>query len=740
MPSSELANVHSIPANHSIRKALIFLAAVFAVGWLLARLLAPAWSANSVLVHTTAETVSVFTSLAIFVIAWLTAGADGAVPAVVGFGYLAVAVFDAGHLLFYPGLPIAPAGHPDLTVRYWLAARLVEAGILYLAYAANYRRRFHNYKALAITLAAALGIAVFLFIHSAVLPVLFTGRQVTPLKIALELLVVILLLAAVPAVRRHAAREGGPYRALYLSLLLLIAVEISFTFYTSAAAFNLLFGHVLLVAQRCCLFQGVFVAAVVHPYRMLRWERQDFRDTFDGLLLGILTFNPAFTLSYINRRAQEMFNCRAEDVVGLSLEQVTARFERPEFGNRELGRPALADGCPRRGDIRTVVDGRGNVRKLKLDVYRLESGRIVFVYTDVSAEQELAVLQLQTQAILNSVPHLILLIDNDGTIVMCNRALTAAGIDASRLIGMPLADFFTWFGYRRQGAGRGGAPADGEAVLYEASDALPAGAPQTLLVQESEIRNLDGASIGRIIVATDLTQMKRSQEQTQQREKLAVIGQMAAGIVHEIRNPLTAIKGFNNLIQSQATDEVVREYAATVEEEVNNMNKVVNDFLAFARPRPPQLRTLSLNGLVESLATMLEGQAFIRNIGFAMHPAKTEKPVRADEGQLKQVILNIAQNGMEAVAAVPEPKLTVGTELSAQAEEMLLFITDNGAGLAPDVKAKLGTPFFTTKAKGTGLGLSICYQIVKEHGGRIEVESEPGRGTSFLLYFPVQPD
>lgn len=739
MPEPETVYAPYTPSRHSAGTIYAPFAAALLAAWAVARLLAPLWPANAAALHTATEAISIVMSLAIFMVAWLTFDMGSAIPPIVGFGYLAAAIFDAGHAALYPGLPFG-ATSPEMSVRYWMAARLTEAAVLLLAYGLKIRRPISRCAGLAVTLTTSLGISCLLYVFPAAPPLFIADRNATALKIVLELIVIISLLLTVAAVRERPVGAPDDSRCLCLALLLAAAAECCFTLYIGTVSFYGVFGHVLLAGQRCCLFRGIFAAAVIYPYRMLRRERRHYRDIYNGLPVGIVTFSPDFVASYANRAALEMLGCRTQDIVGLTLEAAMERLEPPDAGNRPITREELTgEGLPR-GEIRIVAGGAGKERKVELNVRRLAHGRLAFMYSDVSAEQELAVLQQQTQAILNSVPNLILLLDRDGRILMCNEALSAAGMAADRIAGMPIADFLSWCGYRRRDLTRDGAKAAENAALYEATGKAPEGAPRTLLAQESEIRNIDREVIGRIVVATDLTEMQRAQEQAKQQEKLAVIGQMAAGIVHEIRNPLTAIKGFNYLIRSTAADEVIQDYAATVEAEINNMNKVVTDFLAFARPRPPQLEEVSLNGIVESLATMLEGQTFIRNIRFITHLTKTEKTVLADAGQLKQIILNIAQNGMDAMAGAAAPLLTVGTALSAQADEMLLFITDNGAGLTPEAKTKLGTPFFTTKAKGTGLGLSICYQIIEEHNGRIEVESEPGRGTSFLIYLPVRTE
>ncbi|RYD02819.1 hypothetical protein N752_22660 [Desulforamulus aquiferis] len=245
-----------------------------------------------------------------------------------------------------------------------------------------------------------------------------------------------------------------------------------------------------------------------------------------------------------------------------------------------------------------------------------------------------------------------------------------------------------------------------------------------------------GEYIGEILVASNITELKKHQQIIQQQEKMAMLGQMASGIVHEIRNPLTTIKGFSQLIKPLAREAKLKEYVTLIEQEANEVNKVVTDFLTFARPHTPVLKQVSLNKLVLDMKMVIESQAFLDGIELKFLLSTDEPRVMVDEQQIKQVLLNIVKNAIEAMEDTASPKLVISTGIKYQENQVFLSISDNGPGMSEETSRKIGTPFYTTKDKGTGLGLSICYQMIKEHQGRIQVTSESGEGTTFIILLP----
>jgi hypothetical protein len=177
-----------------------------------------------------------------------------------------------------------------------------------------------------------------------------------------------------------------------------------------------------------------------------------------------------------------------------------------------------------------------------------------------------------------------------------------------------------------------------------------------------------------------------------------------------------------------------------IEEITNEVNKIITEFLAFSKPTPQIFNAVLLNEIILSVKYMLESPSFIKGVKLELNLTEFEKPVFADEFQIKQVILNMAKNAIEAMDETNTPLLKISTSLSNSNKEMILKISDNGKGLPKVDLSKLCKPFYTTKEYGTGLGLSTCYRIIKEHNGKISFESKIGKGTTFTIFIPCKSD
>ncbi|MEW6439577.1 MAG: ATP-binding protein [bacterium] len=221
--------------------------------------------------------------------------------------------------------------------------------------------------------------------------------------------------------------------------------------------------------------------------------------------------------------------------------------------------------------------------------------------------------------------------------------------------------------------------------------------------------------------------------------RLAAVGTMVAGLVHEIRNPMVAIQSFFQLLPKKWDDkDFLRRYLEIAQGEANRIESLLENMLGFARPARPILRACDLNALVERNIQLLEFQARRKGIQVDFQKDPDLPPAFADPSQMLQVIQNLGLNAIQAMES--KGVLLFRTSLREQEKEGFwvgLEVQDTGPGIRAGDLEKVFDPFYTTKADGTGLGLSIAYQIVNEHGGRLEVESEPGKGTVFRVCLPV---
>ena len=227
-------------------------------------------------------------------------------------------------------------------------------------------------------------------------------------------------------------------------------------------------------------------------------------------------------------------------------------------------------------------------------------------------------------------------------------------------------------------------------------------------------------------------ELQKTFEQLLQAEKLSSLGELSAGIVHEVRNPLAAIKGAVEILEDElAEDSPRREFAELAKKEVERLDKLVGEFLRFARPATLSIKSNNLNKIVESVISLIENQAVSQSVLIEKDLQNNLPGVLADNEQIKQVLLNLAINSLQAVPV--GGKIIFRT--FANDDFGIVEIEDNGGGINNKILAKIFDPFFTTKEKGVGLGLSIAHKISTQHGGKLTVKSEEYH-TTFSLQVP----
>ncbi len=241
------------------------------------------------------------------------------------------------------------------------------------------------------------------------------------------------------------------------------------------------------------------------------------------------------------------------------------------------------------------------------------------------------------------------------------------------------------------------------------------------------------------IIIEDITDEKRKENRLRRSESLASMTTMAAGIAHEIKNPLAAMKIHLQLLRKafaqkkSLTGEMAERYLNVLDEEIDHLNTIAVDFLFAVRPMNIELILGSVNSVVEDLVTFLSPEASEKNIDIVMDLERFLPNVELDPRYLRQCLLNIVEN---AFAAMPGGG-TIGISTKLDGDFVSLRIKDTGVGIDDEQLQKIFEPYFTTKASGTGLGLTVVYKVIKEHKGDIFVTSEAGKGTQFTIKLPV---
>jgi signal transduction histidine kinase len=241
---------------------------------------------------------------------------------------------------------------------------------------------------------------------------------------------------------------------------------------------------------------------------------------------------------------------------------------------------------------------------------------------------------------------------------------------------------------------------------------------------ESEKKSGDAAA-GSSVSAADL------QGNLQRLDRLANLGLVSASIAHEIKNGLVSINVFVELLLQKGEDQ---EMAEVVRRELKRIDSLVTQMLRFAAPKPKAFAAVQIHQLLDHSVRLLEHQMSGRMISLERDYKASHDTLRADESQLQQAFMNLLINALEAVGNNGE--VSIGTEIATGADGirwLKISIRDTGSGITPENLAHLFEPFFTTKKNGTGLGLSITRRIIEEHRGTIEVKSEPGRGSTFIV-------
>lgn len=244
--------------------------------------------------------------------------------------------------------------------------------------------------------------------------------------------------------------------------------------------------------------------------------------------------------------------------------------------------------------------------------------------------------------------------------------------------------------------------------------------------REEEVIEVIGSCI-------DITQLKKTEELLQKSEKLAVVGELAAGLAHEIRNPLTTLKGFTQLIESQ-NGHANKTYTNLMLSELERIEMITNEFMAVAKPQVIKFQEHDLIALTKQVVSFSTSQALLKNVDIIEHFEDIQATIICEGNQIKQVLINLIKNAIEAMPN--GGKLEISVE---QVENGLqIKIKDSGIGIPKEILPKLGEPFYTLKEKGTGLGLMVSFRIIESHKGTISFESEENEGTTVIITLPYK--
>lgn len=374
-------------------------------------------------------------------------------------------------------------------------------------------------------------------------------------------------------------------------------------------------------------------------------------------------------------------------------------------------------------DVGFIIDAFHSVTKeLKEKEQELERLR-------ASAEQRAENVESYNENILQCVTNGVMTFDRNGRVITLNRAASELlGISHEQAVDRPCSDIFGSGDICRsveETIGRTTTSLRMETTLERPEGRMWLGYNTALLTDRQ------GSSLGVILSFSDLTEVKRLQEQVELRERLIALGEMSAGIAHELRNPMAVIAGYLALVSKKSAvpeQKIIRDVVA----EINGMNRIIDDLLTFARPASLNRVRINIRELIEGcVANVLQAKGNDARVTTVLDLPELE--VFLDEVLMRQALTNLVQN---AVEAMPEGG-TLTIQGMSTSRELSLTIADIGTGIPRDTLKKIFLPFFTTKDTGVGLGLALVHKIVLSHGGRIDVRSSEGQGTTFTVVLPT---
>lgn len=462
--------------------------------------------------------------------------------------------------------------------------------------------------------------------------------------------------------------------------------------------------------------------------------------TLNAILDGILIIDSKQNICRYNDKFIEMWNIQDSVLADKGhLDIITSMLQKLKNPEEYVEKESILCAQPEREsyDAFTLKDGRTFERYSKPQWLENRVVGRVLTFRDVTNYRKLESAAQQNeekfQMLLNNQNDGILLlsVDQNGVaeniIEVNDLACQWLGRSRYELLTMSPGDIANMIPavntalYKNQGN------EDDNKVVYKTMN-LTSKDSQIQLEMDAHSFELTGRKV-MLYIARDIAERKRLEMKMAHLERLNLVGEMAAGISHEVRNPMTTIRGFLQMLMNRKECNKYFDYYKLMIEELDRANSIITGFLSLAKERISCRRLQNMNEIVNSLVPLVEADAIVANKYIRLELAEIPN-LLLDEKEIRQLILNLVRNSLDAMS--PGDYLSIRT--SMEDDKVVLSIQDQGRGIDPNVLEKIGTPFFTTKEQGTGLGLAICYRIAARHQAVINVESS-NKGTTFSVKF-----
>jgi len=466
-------------------------------------------------------------------------------------------------------------------------------------------------------------------------------------------------------------------------------------------------------------------------------EQERLYSILDGLPIGIIFYDSSGQVTYVNKTAFNITGFTIEEIKKFTVSgNILNSYEHVFWETLRSGQSFLGfeSYCPTKEgkEIPVVTSTKALYNSSN------EFIGIISSFLDISEQERLRKVEQHAQVMLDHISDGVITVDNQGVINGFNRgAEEMTGLHADEVIGKKYDDIFikrkTIFTKLTQTLKTGQ-----EYSNYRKANITEDGRKIYLMITTRILKNEQGRQIGAMGIYKDITPLEEFEQKIQRADKLAAVGELAAGTAHEIRNPLTTIHGFLQILGKELKHTEKKYYVDLMLKEINHINEIIKEMLLLAKPAFPHKELISIQQMLEEIAPFMQSEGALHSIAFQVHIEEDLPVVEVDERQIKQVFMNIIRNGIQSMKKGGQISIIARYVEENQMVEVKFI--DQGEGIPQSKLAKIYEPFYTTKEDGTALGIPVSYRIMKNHDGELQIESSEGKGTTVTLFFPVSTD
>jgi len=499
--------------------------------------------------------------------------------------------------------------------------------------------------------------------------------------------------------------------------------------------------------------------AVNERTRQLVASQERYKALFDLVADSVFMIDAEGMVVAVNKREEQALGYAEERVVGQNILQVVSSAHRDDMvalvqkvsgGQRQVPtqeitvRDAKGKETPAEMDLILVGDSDRPLIMVQLrditDRKRLERQMQTYQQElEVKVRErtrEIEETKQYLENLLENANDVIYTLDSEQCFTYVNSKIEAWGYQKESLLGRP---YLSLLSKRHRGRRLKTTLDIGAKQVYEVEVLTQSGEPRSVMVSVSPLHGVEGDILGVLGIARDMTETKRLEQQIRNSEKLASVGKLAAGVAHEINNPLGGILNcLYNLRKGTVTVVRQEEYLASMEDGLRRVQKIVRQLLDFSQQHDPELALANINRVVERVLVLTDHLFVPHRVALETDLAPELPELLVDRHMMEQVMMNLILNAIQAMKT--GGVLSIRTSISDG--QCMIEVKDTGCGISASVLPRIFDPFFTTKSEGegTGLGLSVTLGIIERHGGRIFVDSEIGRGTRFIVSLPAVKD